>query len=1055
MTLAARVPRLVYQDKAVRDLKVSATLPRVDQPQEIRLDVAAAGIRLADRRITGLELALHIIGPHITVNARTAAPYPLALTADGWRLTPHAVRVDALTLRYPGEAWALAGPTRLVLDGDRLELAGLDLRGHGQRIRADVSKVGSAGRARLAVSHFDLGRLPRPLVPPAVARLGKVDLDAEVRFSPSRLRGRVGARAVGTGVDADFDLPASWPPRDPSQPLRLKLVTPETDLGQLARTVQTVTGKPLPVAARGRLQLNVDADGRAGSPRVAVTVRGRALAVADQPVGDLDLSVDGHGDRPIALRLQANGAAGRVLAGPVQLTARTHESLRALLRRPPDAAALARLPFEAHLDLRRLSLAAAGKLATPPLRAQGTVALEADLHGTAQAPEGTLAVDVAGLTTARVPATDARIEATLEPRATQLNVRVVQAQHALLALKTRLDAPVRRLQDRAAWAEIPVRVRAVVGPLAMKHAGLPQPDQPDVRRSELSGQLHADLAIDGTLRAPRLLAHVQADDVRLDRAAVGYARLTARYEQERAGLELLVASANGGQLTVEGGARANLGLPALTAHPPDLQKLPFDLTVKAQKLDLRGFSGLTDMLPRVGGLLDLQVQAKGTPADPRFSGRIECTRCEMEVDSMGDFHDVHLALHGDTDKIVLDELTARSGGGQARMTAALTRNAEHTSYELSGAIHASAMPIYQEGQPLATLTLNADLSGSAGGARARAKVHIGDARIVLSDDKRKNLQPLKAADDIILVDDGRPLNRRQAKRLREVSQRLDRLRAGAPAAPSGPEGDDDAATITDDQSPSVGPWRSLLVTMDAPRKLWVTGANANLELGLAPNFRVRVGREVQVYGQVITHRGRINAFGRRFDLKANSTLDFGGPPDAPSLDVTAQYQNDAANVTVLLTAKGPLDHLAITVSSPNRPDLSQSQLYTLIITGHIQMGDGGGGSSGSAAANEASGLIASAIAGGLQKTLAKRLPLDVLTIDAGSAGLTGTQFEAGRYMTDRLYVGYVGRIGADPTRYQNRNAVHIEYELGSRWQFAGEYGDVGTGSADLIWKKSY
>ncbi len=78
-----------------------------------------------------------------------------------------------------------------------------------------------------------------------------------------------------------------------------------------------------------------------------------------------------------------------------------------------------------------------------------------------------------------------------------------------------------------------------------------------------------------------------------------------------------------------------------------------------------------------------------------------------------------------------------------------------------------------------------------------------------------------------------------------------------------------------------------------------------------------------------------------------------------------------------------------------------------------------------------------------------------MTIDAGGGGLSGTQFEAGRYMTDRLYVGYVGRIGADPTLYQNRNAMHVEYELTSRWQFAGEYGDAGTGSADLIWKKSY
>ena len=97
------------------------------------------------------------------------------------------------------------------------------------------------------------------------------------------------------------------------------------------------------------------------------------------------------------------------------------------------------------------------------------------------------------------------------------------------------------------------------------------------------------------------------------------------------------------------------------------------------------------------------------------------------------------------------------------------------------------------------------------------------------------------------------------------------------------------------------------------------------------------------------------------------------------------------------------------------------------------------------------GLLASK----LQATLARRLPLDVLTIDVGGEGVRGTKLEAGRYVTDRLYVGYIGRVGSDPTRYQNRNAVHLEYQITSRWEIEAEYGDLGTGTADLMWKKSY
>jgi translocation and assembly module TamB len=144
--------------------------------------------------------------------------------------------------------------------------------------------------------------------------------------------------------------------------------------------------------------------------------------------------------------------------------------------------------------------------------------------------------------------------------------------------------------------------------------------------------------------------------------------------------------------------------------------------------------------------------------------------------------------------------------------------------------------------------------------------------------------------------------------------------------------------------------------------------------------------------------------------------------------------------------------MAISVTSPNRPDLSESQLYTMIITGHLQFGSGTTGPSPTA---QAASLVGGFLVSKLQSTLARRLPLDVLTIDVGGEGVRGTKLEAGRYVTDRLYVGYIGRVDSDPTRYQNRNAVHLEFQISARWEIEGEYGDLGTGTADLMWKKSY
>jgi translocation and assembly module TamB len=178
-----------------------------------------------------------------------------------------------------------------------------------------------------------------------------------------------------------------------------------------------------------------------------------------------------------------------------------------------------------------------------------------------------------------------------------------------------------------------------------------------------------------------------------------------------------------------------------------------------------------------------------------------------------------------------------------------------------------------------------------------------------------------------------------------------------------------------------------------------------------------------------------------------------GSPDTPELDITAQYTSTQENVTVIATVKGSADHLKMNLSAPDRPDLTESQLYTLVVTGRLSLG--GGSSSGSSTpTNQAETLLGGLLASQLQKTLARRLPLDVLTIEGGATA-GSARVEAGKYVTSNLYVGYVGRLGADPTLLQNTNAVHLEYDLGSHWSFQGEYGDAKTGSADFIWTKRY
>ena len=44
---------------------------------------------------------------------------------------------------------------------------------------------------------------------------------------------------------------------------------------------------------------------------------------------------------------------------------------------------------------------------------------------------------------------------------------------------------------------------------------------------------------------------------------------------------------------------------------------------------------------------------------------------------------------------------------------------------------------------------------------------------------------------------------------------------------------------------------------------------------------------------------------------------------------------------------------------------------------------------------------------------------------------------------------------ADPTKYENSNAVRLEYQFLPRWTFEALYGDAKSGSADVVWSRDY
>jgi translocation and assembly module TamB len=241
-----------------------------------------------------------------------------------------------------------------------------------------------------------------------------------------------------------------------------------------------------------------------------------------------------------------------------------------------------------------------------------------------------------------------------------------------------------------------------------------------------------------------------------------------------------------------------------------------------------------------------------------------------------------------------------------------------------------------------------------------------------------------------------------------------------------------------------------VVRVDAPRNLWIQGNDIDTEVGLSDGFRVEYANAPLLFGDVYLMRGRLEVFGRRFDWQKGSKVSFGGPMLEPDLQVTAVYKNETEGVVVHLKIEGQGDNIKLTPTST--PPLSETEIYTLLATGHTSLKHGSGNTS---PAGQAASLVGSYAAGQLKQTLSSVLPLDVFSIEAGDNGLQGTKVEAGTYVNDRLYLGFTGRVGADPLKGQNSNEVDLDYQLTKHWSLQGSYGDAQAGGADLVWEKNY
>ncbi len=1056
---AGAFPLLTYQKSRVDGLALNVNVPNVNAPAGVKARLTARTLALAPKKVLR---AVHVVvdgtGQELTLDAAVHGYAELSLRAQA-TLDPdgHGGTLDALSLRYPEANWTLEAPVHIASRARVLVVSPFTLRSGEEAISARLSMHGTKLDASLALRSLDLGRLPRAFVDPGLAlggvlnlrvsakgRSSKPDVEAtvdlqrgrfksyrnvqlrlEASYAKDEAKGTLAASGEGIKLTGAFDVPVKALEQGRHVPVNVELQVPELRLDEALREL----GLEKPIS--GLVSAQVSLRGMADDPRLEVALKGRRLLVRELAPSDIDVVAESADKGRLKARVDLAMEGRRSF-----IELKTPFTLGQVLRKPPNRAALMAAELALEADVREVPLkllSEAGLSSTP---VDGALSARAQVTGTALSPRGEVSVSGRRLSTQGVKPLDAfiRVRAGEEVHA---DARAEQGGQSIFTATARFNP--KQLEDMNGLAQAPISLEANLGPLSLTELqAATQPAEVDPAQAppKVRGTLVGRLALSGTLHDPQVALRVRVDGLGAESTPDGQVAVNLDYRNAKESLDLLLKSQNGGEMHAAATAHVDLAYPAVT-RKPQLDTAPVDARFEAKDFDPAFLSNLTGAVAKLGGLLYADAHVSGTMGSPTVKGRLEWKDGLLFTHGNGDFTNIHFLATGDNDRIELEELTAKSGNGTARLSALATRTGSKT-FKLHAAAEVNKFPATSQGQVAATLSLRSTLDGDASPNRVTIKnLDIPEAHIQLPDVERKNVQKLDDPPDVLLTLNGKPVRGTKTKAPGNMS-------AGAQSREGG-SGNGGTA------SPGSGrAGMQLTVLVNAPRNLWIQGNDINTEIGLSDGFRVEYATQPKVFGDVNVIRGRLDVFGRRFDLQRDSKVSFAGPAIAPGLNVTAAYKNELEQVTVYLKIQGEAEKLQLQPTS--EPPLPETEIYTLLATGHTSLHHGTGKSSPS---GEAASLVGSVAASQLKKTLSSKVPLDVLSIQAGDSGIAGTKLEAGTYVNDRFYLGFTGRIGADPMRGENSNEVDLEYQLSKHWSVNGSYGDARAGDAGVTWRKDY
>ncbi len=384
-------------------------------------------------------------------------------------------------------------------------------------------------------------------------------------------------------------------------------------------------------------------------------------------------------------------------------------------------------------------------------------------------------------------------------------------------------------------------------------------------------------------------------------------------------------------------------------------------------VDANGNIDLTRLNPllestgrRITGTIDVNAQVAGTLESPTVKGAIQLHKGSVHDYRHGiDLTEIEGVLEGTQNELRISQLTAHSASGTVAVTGTLgvlqggwpldlrftARNAQPLSSSIvTGVVNAD---LTLKGTALHELTL----AGTIGITRATVEI------------------PSSFPPNVAVLEVRRP---------------------GQQVITSTP----------------FGPVFKLAVTIDAPRQILVRGRGLEAELG----GRVQIGgtaRAPTVDGGFDLQRGLFTLASSRLNFSAGR-VSFAGSDVTGTIDPTLDFtaQTTALDATVTLRITGVADAPQFELTSV--PQLPQDEILARML-----FGENAGQLSALQAAQLGAALVTLTGAGSGVNPLVelqKHLGLDRLAVGSNDTGLpgspqnTGATIEAGRYVTNRIFV---------------------------------------------------